>query len=95
MKFSLIPSKKFVMFSAGIFGAFTAFGRYMNPNLFQDTETFSIGYRRYLREVVAAIRIGASYKWNWHNITSELHYKNARIMYEMMETNGGVYIKAG
>lgn len=76
-------------------GGVTALGFYMHPAFLQNPSLFFIGYKRYLREVVAAVQIGVSYKWAGDNITSELHYKNARIMYEMMRANGGIFIKAG
>ena len=91
----LLPSKKKVLLTSAVFGGFTGFGCYMHPQLRENPQSFAVGYRRYLREVAAGIRIGCSYKWNQNNITSELHTKNAKILYEMMRTNGGVYIKAG
>ena len=39
--------------------------------------------------------MAASYKWAGDVYTSELHYKNAKVMYNMMRTNAGMYIKAG
>ncbi len=48
-----------------------------------------------MREVSCAIRMAASYKWAGDTYTSELHYKNAKVMYDMMRKNGGMYIKAG
>lgn len=96
---SLVPSKKKVLLMASLgpalLGGFTAFGCYMHPALLNNPQSFVIGYRRYLREVAAAIRIGLSYRWHWENITPELHSKNAKILFDMMSTNGGVYIKAG
>ena len=91
----LIPSKKVTLLTTGSLGGFTALGCYMHPALLDNPSSFVIGYRRYMREVFAAIRIGASYKWHWNHLTSEIHYKNARILYDMMSKNGGVYIKAG
>lgn len=78
-----------------IMGGITALGFYMHPAFIHEPSLFFTGYRRYLREVVAALRIGLSYKWAGNNISSELHYKNAKIMYDMMRANGGIFIKAG
>ena len=77
-----------------VFGLVGA-GIYINPEIMKDPVTFGTGYYRYLYEAQAYIRVGASYWWNWNNITSELHYKNARIAFNMMQKNGGFYIKAG
>jgi len=88
-------SKKAILLPGAILGGFTGFGCYMHPALLQDPKSFAIGYRRYMREVTAGLRIGLSYKWAGDNVTSELHKKNAKICFDMMKTNGGMYIKAG
>jgi len=70
-------SKKVLLVPSAILGGFTGFGCYMHPALLQDPKKFATGYRRFLREVWAGLRIGLSYKWAGNNITSELHKKNA------------------
>ena len=91
----MIPSKKTMLVSTAAVGGFMGFGAYMHPAIIQDPKSFIVGYRRYMREVLACIRIGASYKWNWNNLTPEIHYANARICYDLCCKNGGVYIKFG
>jgi len=92
----LTPFRKAILATPLVLGGgVTALGFYMHPAFLKNPSNFFIGYRRYIREVVAAAKIGLSYKWAGDNITSELHTKNARIMYEMMKTNGGIFIKAG
>ena len=95
----LTPLRKaFLATPLVVTGGITALGFYMHPAFIQNPSLFFVGYKRYLREVAAAVQIGASYKYalvQGGEILSELHYKNAKIMYEMMRANGGIFIKAG
>jgi len=54
-----------------------------------------IGMMRGMREVKAGVQVGLDYKLNWHRIDAEIHYRNAKRLYDMMVVNGGPFIKIG
>ena len=87
--------KRFVQLNMLTTGASLGFALYVYPEILNDPMMFAIGYRRSLRECYAGLRVGLDYYFNWEKVNAEIHYRNARILYDMCAKNGGPFIKIG